>query len=206
MLNKTFDFYNCSFDARGRFVRLIVAMRKIEVMHGFGVDENTGLYIEDDTATVYGRWGVWVVDATAARVPENQQFFSAENIRIHYLTEGDSYNLASSIVSSTKSSINEEEISTEVNRNIFGLDQGLETIKSLISSTSTKSEGYSREEDPMCMVVFEKDVSTKGYLDGDSYTIENMLLHVKTLSSSATIQNERFVIFGLILALVKFFL
>lgn len=155
-------------------------------MHGFGVDEDTGLYIENDTATVYGNWGVWVIDMNAATVSENTQHFSADNIRIHYLTEGDSYNLTSGIVLSTKSSINEVETAMEINNNIFGTDQGLRTIKSLISSTSTVSEGYSRDEDPTCMVVFEKDESTKGYFDDDLYTIQNLLLHVNTKSNSAT--------------------
>lgn len=179
-------------------------MRKIAVTHGFGVDENTGLYIEDDTATVYGKWGVWVVDTTAARVPESEPYFSAENIRIHYLTEGDSYNLTSGAVYSTKSSIIEDQEFTAINRNIFGLDQGLRTIKSLISSNSTVSEGYSSEEDPTCMVVFEKDDSTKGYLDDDLYTIQNLLLHVKT-SGSATIISQGIWKFGLVLAVYKIF-
>lgn len=198
-------------------------MRKIDVAHGFGVDENTGLYIENDTATVYGNWGVWIVDTTAAKFPQAEQFFSAENIRVHYLTEGDSFNLTSGIVASTKSSIVEQETMIETNNNIFGLDQGLRTIKSLISSNSTVSEGYSREEDPTCLVVFEKDERTRGYLDDDLYTIQNLLLHVKTKGDTATtveqngtsttiqqngnsasIQQTVFLKFGLMVAVLRF--
>lgn len=187
-------------------------MRKIGVKYGFGVDEDTGLYIEDDTATVYGKWGVWIIDTTAATVPEaeSEQYFSAENIRIHYLTEGDSYNLMLGSVFSTKSSIIEDEEFTGVNKNIFGLDQGLRTIKSLISSNSTVCEGYSSEEEPTCMVIFEKDASTKGYLDDDLYTIQNLLIHVKTLSSetesSATANSREIFKLGLILAVFKLLL
>lgn len=198
------NFFTRSFDARGRFVRLIVAMRKIEVMHGFGVDENTGLYIENQTATVYGKWGVWIVDTSAATtIPNDRQYFSAENVRIHYLTEGDSYDLSSGDVFTAKPSIDEQETTVETSNNIFGLDQGLRTIKALISSNSTVSEGYSREEDPTCVVVFEKDESTKGFLDDDLYTIRDLLLHVKTKGiSSATIYDKVHLRIVLILAVV----
>ncbi|XP_037049004.1 cyanophycinase-like [Bradysia coprophila] len=176
------------FDARGRFVRLIVAMRKIGVTLGFGVDENTVLYIENDTAAVYGEWGVWIIDTSEARIPDESRgslYFSAENIRIHYLTEGDSYNLTSGNVFSTKPSIVEQETSIVINNNIFGLDQGLRTMKSLISSNSTASEGYSREEDPTCMVIFEKDEKTKGHIDDDDqYTVKDLLLHIQTKNNS----------------------
>lgn len=179
-------------------------MRKIEVMYGFGVDENTGLYIENDTASVYGKWGVWIVNTTGATIPEPYQFFSAKNVRIHYLTEGDSYNLTSGNVFSTKSSIVEQESITDINNNIFGLDQGLRTIKSLISSNSTVSVGYSREEDPTCMVTFEKDELTTGYLDDELYTIQNLLLHVQTKSSSTAIYRNGILKIGVILTVLKF--
>lgn len=178
--------YIFSFDERGRFLRLIATMRQIGVTHGFGVDVDTGLYIEDDTATVYGTWGVWIIDTTTVTVPEDEKYFSAENIRVNYLTEGDSYNITSGVVQSIKPSIVERETFTTVNNNIFGLDQGLRTMKSLISSISTVSEGYSQEEDPTCMIVFEKDEITEGYLSDNLYTIQNLLLHVRTKSTSET--------------------
>lgn len=185
-LDNIFDFwYFYSFDARGRFVRLIVAMRKIAVTLGYGVDEDTGIYFEYDTASVYGKWGVWIIDTSAARIPSGSKYFTAENIRIHYLTEGDSYNLTSGNVFSTKPSIVERETSTDINSSIFGTDQALRTIKSLVSSTSKAREGYSREEDPSCMVVFEKDEKTKGYIDDDDqYTIDGLLLRIQTENES----------------------
>lgn len=207
-----FDFF--SFDARGRFVRLVVAMRTIEVTLGFGVDEDTGLYIENDIASVYGKWGVWVIDTSAARIPDDSRdskHFAAENIRVHYLTEGDSFNLTSGIVFSTKPAIIEQDTATAINYNIFGLDQGLRTMKSLVSSTSKTSEGYSNEEDPTCMVVFEKDEKTKSHVDDeDQYTVEELLLHIKTKENS-TVESRAVMLYdmnimkiGLLLAIARF--
>ncbi|KAJ6645247.1 Cyanophycinase [Pseudolycoriella hygida] len=166
------------FDARGRFGRLIVAMRSVGVVHGFGVDEDTALYIHNDVANVYGTWGVWIIDKTTETIPDAQDYFASDNIRIHYLTEGDSYNVITKEVTSTKAIVTSVDGIAYASISIFGRDQGLRSIKSLVVSNSNVSRGLSRENNPTCEVVFEKDERTRSYVSESQYTIANLLLHM----------------------------
>ena len=55
------------FLQRGRIGRLLTALRETGNTLGFGVDENTALVVEGDTARVCGETGVIVVDTREAR-------------------------------------------------------------------------------------------------------------------------------------------
>lgn len=163
-------------------------MVKTGVTNGFGVNEETAFYINKDIATVYGSWGVWIIDTSTSRIPENQKHFSIENVRVHYLTDGDTYNFFSQDIYTSKSIIPfEDDIPVPTSNDVFGKNEALDSIKSLIRSNSTVSHGYSDEDDPTCMITFEKDSFTKGYYSDGLYTIVNLLLHVKTKSSNSTL-------------------
>lgn len=81
------------FIKRGRLGRLVVAMDHAAVRRGFGVDENTALLIEGDTARVCGEYGVIVVDMGARSPPRLEG--GLPPFRVSYLDDGDSLDLTS---------------------------------------------------------------------------------------------------------------
>lgn len=79
------------FIKRGRIGRLLVALRTIEADIGFGIDENTALFVEADRAWVLGETGVVVLDMRRAR--PSVDGVDIKDIRISYLDDGDQYDL-----------------------------------------------------------------------------------------------------------------
>lgn len=84
------------FIKRGRFGRLVVALSESGISCGFGVDENTALFIDGERAHVIGEFGAFVLNMGAAQ--GNLQGGGIENIRFSYLDDGDSFDLASATV------------------------------------------------------------------------------------------------------------
>jgi cyanophycinase len=79
------------FIKRGRFGRLVVGMLEAGAKRGFGVDENTALFVEGKTARVIGEYGVFVFDLGAAKSDPDRRLI--ENIGISYADDGDSCDL-----------------------------------------------------------------------------------------------------------------
>jgi cyanophycinase len=89
-------------DARGRLGRLIVALinNREKYQLGFGVDENTAMIYEGkkNLIKVAGSGGVTIFNITDVNISFIQDIPCIENIRVHYLEEGDSYNIASGTI------------------------------------------------------------------------------------------------------------
>jgi len=79
------------FIKRGRFGRMVVGMQESGAERGFGVDENTALFVEGHIARVIGEYGVFVFDLAEAKVDRSGRLI--ENIGVSYADNGDSYNL-----------------------------------------------------------------------------------------------------------------
>ena len=79
------------FIKRGRFGRLVVAMAESSTAHGFGVDENTALFVDGARAHVVGEYGALVLDMREAKVDKRQRL--VENILFTYLDDGDAIDL-----------------------------------------------------------------------------------------------------------------
>lgn len=75
-------------------IRLIADTSKKsgELMKGAGIDENTAIKIVNGVGTVIGESGVYFFDVSNAKVSDGSQY-SVANVRVHYLTEGDSINM-----------------------------------------------------------------------------------------------------------------
>lgn len=84
------------FIKRGRFGRLAVALAESNVARGFGVDENTALFVDGARAHVIGEYGVFVLDMTDAAISRNPDVM--ENIGVTYLDNGDAFELTGSQV------------------------------------------------------------------------------------------------------------
>ena len=79
------------FIKRGRFGRLVVAMAASGTRRGFGVDENTALFVDGDRAHVVGEFGAFVLDMGAAK--QDRRRHAVENIAFSYADDGDSIDL-----------------------------------------------------------------------------------------------------------------
>lgn len=79
------------FIKRGRFGRLVVGMQESGVKRGFGIDENTALFVEGTSARVIGEYGVFVFDLAEAKVDRRRRLM--ENIGVSYADNGDSCDL-----------------------------------------------------------------------------------------------------------------
>ena len=79
------------FIKRGRFGRMVVGMQSSGAKRGFGIDENTALFVEGKTARVIGEYGVFVFDLEEANVDRRNRLI--ENIGFSYADNGDALDL-----------------------------------------------------------------------------------------------------------------
>ena len=79
------------FIKRGRFGRMVVGMQASGAKRGFGIDENTALFVEGKTARVIGEYGVFVLDLQEATVDRRRGLI--ENIAFSYADDGDALEL-----------------------------------------------------------------------------------------------------------------
>lgn len=84
------------FIKRGRFGRLIVALNHSGVQRGFGIDENTALFVDGTQAHVIGEFGAFVLDMKTAKRDKRRRAVS--NISFSYVDDGDSIDLHSMTV------------------------------------------------------------------------------------------------------------
>ena len=182
----------------GRFGRMVAALKNIGPQVGYGIDQNTALYVNGDLATVYGASGVYVAEATSSNFPTGTKF-SAANVRISYLTAGDTFRFSNRSVTSTKtkligSSGVAAQFTTALNSsNIFAVDANgvgstSATIKHMIDQTPISSTGTAPKDiangDPLSFTLtFKKDSLSKGYKNATGtysgpYTIVKSLVDV----------------------------
>ncbi len=89
------------FIKRGRLARLVVAMAHAKQKRGFGIDENTALLVDGDTARVCGEYGVFFVDMRRADIDAPASRF--DQIRLSYLDDGDAIDLKSFVMTAAES-------------------------------------------------------------------------------------------------------
>jgi cyanophycinase len=87
------------FAERGRIGRLLGAVAQNPRFLGLGIDEDTAVVVEREQAfTVYGSGAVYVADAenvtyTNVEEEEEERTLSIFNVRLHVLSQGDSFDL-----------------------------------------------------------------------------------------------------------------
>lgn len=190
------------FDNRGgktgRFGRLIAALKNIGPQVGYGIDQNTALYVNGDIATVYGTSGVYVAEATSSNFPTGSKF-TAAGVRVSYLTAGDTFKFSDRSITSTKTKLIGStgvaaQFSTALNSsNIFAVDANgvgstSTVFKHMIDQTPVSSTGTapadSAHGDPLSFTLtFKKDSASKGYKNATGaysgpYTVVKALVDV----------------------------
>lgn len=112
------------FIKRGRIGRMMVALLHTGQSQGFGIDENTAMFIENHLLSVIGEYGMMLVDASAAR--RDAESGRIEGYYVSYLDNGDRYDLLNRrpILHDSKKPVQPSRISYHaagnMNRGIFG--------------------------------------------------------------------------------------
>ncbi|MNX39444.1 Cyanophycinase precursor [compost metagenome] len=88
-------------DARGRYGRLMVAMRVLDYQRGVAVAEDTALLIQEGRGTVHGAGRVLIADARQATYPAGGPF-QVTGLLLNSLAASDAYDFDSGAVISSK--------------------------------------------------------------------------------------------------------
>jgi cyanophycinase len=166
------------FLKRGRMGRLIPAVLHAQKQQkhslGFGVDEDTAIVYRNHTVEVIGTSGILIIDTSTAKMKETQWGPKAENIILHYLEGGDSFNLETGefLINAGRKKIKkgkEYYKKYPLDTNIFGKDAVKEILTAgLVDNYQDRSEGLSftldKEGSGIGMqFIFKKTDKTIGY-------------------------------------------
>ncbi|MBM3436571.1 MAG: cyanophycinase [Bacteroidetes bacterium] len=192
-------------DARGRLGRLIVALiaSKDKFHFGFGIDENTALVYESNRnfVKIAGEGGVTIFDISGASVRSVDSYPCIENIRIHYLENGDSFDLASGNIQpqeGKKSTIGNEYYNIE-NPGQAGIFSGYSAgFHDLITINLLDNKGTDRvqnlsffDEHQAFQITLYKTAESKGFYtdepdDKDHYTVVNVQMDLVPVQISVS--------------------
>ena len=180
----------------GRLGRFLAALKNIGPNVSYGIDQNTALYLNGDVGTVFGTGGVFVAEATGSNFGTGSKF-SANSVRLSYLTAGDTFKLSDRSVTTNKtkligSSTGAYQFTSALNSsNIFvvdaaGVGASSATFKHMIDQTPTSSTGSAPSDsfNPLSFVLtFRRDNLTQGYKNATGsysgpYTIMKALVDV----------------------------
>ena len=179
------------FDVRGRLGRLVPAMTSLNVTLGVGIDEYTCLYYNDGVSTVYGRNGVFIVDTTFS-LKTQSDYFHLKNIKLHYLSAGDSFNFKTKKLSTSKKAISPSISGFSDSNDILSSYECTRLMTRLVDQFGFENLGRTRiptdstypSSTPVFNILFYKDQETAGYKNGNSYTIENIKMDFSAESRS----------------------
>ncbi len=175
-LHMAFDTH---FDKRGRLGRMIVAIKEIGATLGLGVDENTALAINGETAKVFGQHSVTFASTKNTKFGKNATLFKAEGVRLFVLSDGDEINLNTLKVTSSKPIVSKPLTSkTLSSSNIFDAYQSQKLLQHLIIQEKDKNIGVYTKTKPIYEFSFLKDNLTKGYFDQTNYTVDNAIMNI----------------------------
>lgn len=83
------------FIQRGRIGRLVAAMAHASEPFGFGIDENTAMFVDGHLLSVVGEKGALVVNGRLAHTDARHRRY--DHYRVSYLDDGDAWNLAEGV-------------------------------------------------------------------------------------------------------------
>ncbi len=92
----TYGLLDTHFTERGRQGRLIRLAADTHTPMGYGIDQDTGLLITNADSPqaqmqVIGQHGVYILDLSKATIDKKGPFWSIFNVKVTYLTVGDSF-------------------------------------------------------------------------------------------------------------------
>jgi cyanophycinase len=177
------------FDKRGRLGRLVPALVQLRMTLGVGIDEYACLYYEDGVGTVYGRNGVFIADTTEA-VKGESQYFHLKNVKVHYLSSGDSFNFKTRRLTTAKKALAPTISGFSDSSDILSAYECTRLLTRLVDQAGLENLGRTRiprdeaypRSTPLFSLLFYKDTETKGFRRDTSYAVENVRLDVSAES------------------------
>lgn len=198
LLNKGLKFFEHGlvdqhFIKRGRFGRLLIALLKSNTRYGFGIDENTTLFVLGDHAWVTGEYGIFIIDTEKVFLDDEQKI---NNVQFSYLDDGDSIDLDTGMiwVARDKAEVKEADIvyrapSCSV-RNVFGAYTLYDLLSRLVlGDPQIYSSDGARAIEPVNQVTtileLERLQSSKSLI-----AVRNHATRITALGFSASLRKE----------------
>lgn len=192
----TYGMVDQHFHARARIGRLIAAMLHTKQQIAFGIDENTALvyYGKENLMKVAGTAGVTILNASNAKINKTNSNYNTENLRIHYLENGDTFLLLTNevIPAEGKRLIIGDEYYNNTNPFPGGMfSTGNTGFHSLITKYLMDNRGLDHVEslnftdrENAFLISLSKNGDSKGYMKEndsgkDSYTIIDVKMDIK---------------------------
>lgn len=184
--------------ARGRFARMLPAMRVAGYTFGIGVDENTALLVDaSGTAEVVGASGVIIVDTSSAQFAKPGDDIEVSGVRLSYLERGDrvdlhsrevtlsAFKLAGRVLDHKTSNFKPEFDEPRFYADVLGKNQLLEILCNLADNKVQKVTGLafgsrnSTSPSSGFEYTFHKGSSTLAYLRVQNATAHYTVLNVE---------------------------
>lgn len=169
-----FGMVDQHFIKRGRLGRLVVAMKSVGQQRGYGIDENTALFVEGAAAKVVGEYGVLSIDLTDAVFDDRGNTW--QDFRLTYLDHGDSIDLRNGKVypAEAKRRVRKADIAYRApirsRRNAFGAYAIYDLMARLVlgdpkAYPSDKVEAFDARTGFNTVVLLERDARTRCLID-----------------------------------------
>lgn len=135
-------------DARGRYGRVMVAMRALKYRYGIALSEDTALFIKGKRGTVVGADRVVVADGSAARYASGG-YFQVSDLRLSSLRQADGFDFTTGTPVSAKAPVVGTGASPGYDAtNVFGGAELPKALETLGGSGKAEAVGTSREATP----------------------------------------------------------
>jgi len=208
-------FVDQHFLIRGRLARALVVSRHHQLPHGLGIDENTALVVRRGRhATVIGYKGVLIIDASKARVDDDEEGFNIADVTLSYLDRGDAIDLATLRVTPSPEKADETELDPNAEdfrpyydqrmfyTDILGNTTVADLMGRLIDNTESEAVGLAfsgvdarnRPADGF-EFRFHRGPDSRGWytesFGGEDYTVLNIHLDIKPIRISGPLYEPR---------------
>lgn len=189
------------FDRKARLGRLIVANWENREKYplGFGIDENTGLFVDRKAriVEVVGAAGVSIIDVTQAQSSRSNEGYTFNNVEVSLLENGDKLLLSTMELqpqalkkpASGEDSDNiRQEMLSGAMSSFSSTVHDLLTYSLIDNYTNQKVENYTfLNQNKAFRLVFSKTPNTKGFYtalpdDGDHYTVWRVRCDIEPVS------------------------
>ena len=152
-------------DARGRYGRLLVAMRVLDYQHGVAVAEDTALLIQGRRGTVHGTGRVLIADARKAAYPPGGAF-QVTGLRLSSLAASDAYDFETGTVTSTKPRLASPVLPAATpSVDLLTRDRLLDAMEGLAASPQTHLVSTLTLPQSRLQLRLEKTPATRAYRD-----------------------------------------
>jgi len=180
-------FIGVHFTNRGRvghLTRMVQDLRGTSTI-GFGVDQNTAMIMNGERSfRVEGTQGVYVIDVRNAvrgsTHASNRGRWAIRNVRVSYLTDGDSFNFGSRTVSfaGNKSRVRETGVAARRSGNIFASGAFTSVTTSLFRSRAETTIGETSQSRPEYRFDFRETANSVAYASGSRLSYRGLLMDI----------------------------